>query len=602
MSTWPTTLFVDKQQSTYSSALIAWGIARLLADLYERMHFLPVPPITLRDIGSCFQIKTPTGFVLSDVPFVPLLRQIRTKKQSVELQDDAYDYEEYREQEQRYFNALASLKKEGTILAKLPQDSERRKTIEGSQFGTEWSILKMINQMGALNVYNEVAATWRGGQAAFADLLQILVDAFATSPNHLDEAEKAWKTLQKRHGLQGNSRVTASQSVNPDQGKGANRSKADSLTIHNIDSFWLLEALKFAGCFEAAVHHVVKGRKDRKTYVALPRELVLANHRTVFPAFQKQFWTTTAVKLDILATLRYSATFITKWEEVHSGVSFHPRPNNYIAGFATAFYKDLGNAVAVLNTSHVSLPTWTPPFNDVATAQTLQQILRECINIVSRLDERRGEEEALLRAFREFVTRRDPHMKAFFEFTGSYATYLMQQMARQSRIKSAPFSIKTLEDFIMTTDILRQQPWLPLVQNQGFQNIADALWRSTIQPQRLKASKGERTYEIRYGLANELKQHARYPEKFLDTLSDFVQSYNQENARIYERTHKQYRQDITREDLCQLISLIDDYNAETVCRLLIAFGSSRSAREPQEAAPDIQVETDEIEDDIETEE
>src|ERR1700676_1504070 len=118
MSTWPTTLSVDKQHSTYSSALVAWGVAHLLADVLERIH-LPVH-ITLRDVGSCFQIQTPTSFVLSDVPFVPLLRQIRTQKQSVGLQDDAYDYEGYREQEQRLFDALASLKKEGTTLAQLP--------------------------------------------------------------------------------------------------------------------------------------------------------------------------------------------------------------------------------------------------------------------------------------------------------------------------------------------------------------------------------------------------------------------------------------------------------------------------------------------------
>jgi hypothetical protein len=167
---------------------------------------------------------------------------------------------------------------------------------------------------------------------------------------------------------------------------------------------------------------------------------------------------------------------------------------------------------------------------------------------------------------------------------------------------NTPFSTTTLEDFIMTTDVLRRQPWLPLVQNPGFQSIAEALWRSTIQPQRLKASKGERTYEIRYGLVSELKQNARYPEKFLDTLSGFVQSYNQENVRIYEREHKQYRKDITREDLSQLISLIDIYNAETVCRLLIAFGSSRSTHMQHDTAPDELIGMDETEEDLEVEE
>ncbi len=594
MSIWPSSLYVDKQQSTFSSVLVAWGIARLLADLLERMN-IPVS-VRLCDLESCFQISTPSSFTLSQAPFVRLIRQIRTEKQFAGLSEDAYDYEAYRKQEQSYFAALESLRKEGTTLALLPQDSERRQRIEQDKPGSEWQVLSMINQMGALGVYNEVAATWQGGQTVFSDLLQILINAFATSPNRLDEAEQAWKILQTQYALPGKGEVTASQSINPDQGKGANRPKADALTIRNMNSFWLLEALKFAGCFEAAVHHVVRGSKDRKTHVALPRELELATHRTIFPEFQKQFWSSTAIKLDILAVLRYSSVFVTKWEAVHSDVSFHPRPENYTAGFATAFYKDLGNAVAVLNMSHIALPEWAPPLDDVSTAQMLRKMIQECILIVSRLDERRGEEEAMLRTFREFVTRRDPNMEAFFEFTGSYATFLMQQIVRQPRTVIKQLSTITLEDFIMSTDALRtNKPWLPLVQNAGFQNIADAIRRSTILPQRLKASQGERTYEIRYGLGNELKQHARYPEKFLQTLSDFVQSYNLENVRIYEREHKQYRKDITKEDLEQLISLMDTYDTATVCRLLVAFGYSRDVREKQEPTPNLDM-SDNLED------
>jgi hypothetical protein len=580
MSIWPTTLYVDKQQSTFSAALLTWGIARLLADLLEQMN-MPLN-ITLQDGGSYFQISTSSSFVLSQAPFALLLRQIRTEKQFAGLAENAYDYEAYRRKEQTYFASLESLRKEGLSLALLPQNSERRQRIEQRRPGTEWQVISMINQMSALSVYNEVATTWLEGQIVFADLLQILVTAFATSPNRLDEAEHAWKTLQERHTLVGKAEVTASQVVNPDQGKGANRSKADALTIRNVSSFWLFEALKFAGCFEALVHHVVRGSKDRKTHVALPKKLELSTHRTIFPEFQKQFWSATAVKLDILAVLRYSSVFIAKWEAVHSNVGFRPRPENYIAGFATAFYKDLGNAVAVLNLSHLALPEWAPPLDDLTTAQALREMLLECILIVSRLDERRGEEEALLRLFREFLTRRDPFMEALFEFTAGYAVYLMQQIARQPRTLIKQFSTTTLEDFLMATDALRTKKLLlPLVQNPGFQNIAEAIRRSTILPQRLKAAQGERTYEIRYGLGSELTQHARYPEKFLQTLSDFVQSYNAENVRIYEREHKQFRKDITNDDLEQLIFLMDTYDSATVCRLLVAFGYCRDTREKQ---------------------
>ena len=134
----------------------------------------------------------------------------------------------------------------------------------------------------------------------------------------------------------------------------------------------------------------------------------------------------------------------------------------------------------------------------------------------------------------------------------------------------------------MSTDTVRpEKPMSPIVQNPGFQRLADAIRRSTVIPQRLKI-KGERTYEVRYGLADELRRHARYPGKFLQALSDFVQSYNQENVRIYEREHRQLRKDVTADDLEQVIALMDEYDATTVAHLLIAFGYARDPKDRQD--------------------
>jgi len=574
-------LYVDKLQPVFSSALVAWGLARLLHDLVEQLYL--EAQITLSDQGAYFLIAASSSFDISEVSYVRLLRQIRTARQSTGLADDAYDYEKFRQRERDYFAAIENLRKEGTSLAQLPQTSERRKHIEGLKPRPEWQLITMINQMGALSVYNEVAGLWQYCAAVFPELLQIVIKAFASSPNRLEEAQKHWKHLQNQHTLSGKVAVTASQTINPDQGKGANRPKADVLTIHNLDSFWLLEALKFAGCFEAAAHYVVRGSKDRKTYVALPHKLELSTRRKIFDEFRSQLWPATAVKLDVLATLRYCHVFIKQWEEAQSTANFLPHPDDYISGFATAYYKDLGNAVATFNLAQLALPQWTPGrLNDVSTARMLKEALEEYINVLSQLDERFGEEESMLRAFREFLSSRDPTMRAFFDFTDSYAAYLMQRLIRQPQLQTRQLTTKNLEVIVMSTDSVRpEKPMSPIVQNPGFQHIAEAIRRSTVIPQRLK-SKGERTYEIRYGLADELRRHARYPGKFIQVLSDFIQSYNQENVRIYEREHRQLRKDVTAEDLEQVITLMDEYGATTVAHLLIAFGYARDSKERQD--------------------
>jgi hypothetical protein len=593
MSIWPTKLYVDKQPPTFSSALVAWGLARLLDDILEQLDLKT--QVNLSDQGTCFCIATSATFDISEVAFVRLLRQIRTARQSTGLTDDAYDYEELRQRERDYFAALENLRKEGITLAQLPKNSDRRNRVEELRPLPEWQIITMVNQMGALSAYNEVAGLWQNCAKVFPELLQIVIDAFSTFPNRLEEAQKQWKLLQNQQALVGKVEVTASQTINPDQGKGANRPKADALTIHNLDSFWLLEALKFAGCFEATAHYVVRGSKDRKTYVALPCKLEISTHRKIFDEFRSHLWPATAVKLDVMATLRYCHVFIEKWWEAQTTTGFLPHPDDYISGFATAYYKDLGNAVAMFNLAQLSLPQWVPELDDVTAAQVLKETLEEYLGILSQLDERFGEDESMLRSFREFLSSRDPAMHAFFDFTASYAAYLMQRLVRQPQLQARQLTTKNLEVIIMSTDTMRpEKPMSPIVQNPGFQHIAEAIRRSTVIPQRLK-SKSERIYEVRYGLADELRRHARYPDKFLQVLSDFIQSYNQENVRIYEREHKQLRKDVTADDLEQIIALMDEYNATTIAHLLIAFGYARDPKDRQDLPAPAQSEDDSVE-------
>src|ERR1051326_3179775 len=100
MPIWPTKLYVDKQQPTFSSALVAWGLAHLLHNLLDQLEL--ESQITLSDQGAYFCVATSASFDISEAPYVRLLRQIRTAKQVTGLADDAYDYEQFRQRERDY--------------------------------------------------------------------------------------------------------------------------------------------------------------------------------------------------------------------------------------------------------------------------------------------------------------------------------------------------------------------------------------------------------------------------------------------------------------------------------------------------------------------
>ncbi|HID34815.1 MAG TPA: hypothetical protein EYP25_09675 [Anaerolineae bacterium] len=124
------------------------------------------------------------------------------------------------------------------------------------------------------------------------------------------------------------------------------------------------------------------------------------------------------------------------------------------------------------------------------------------------------------------------------------------------------------------------QPKLsPILQSQGFRNIAEAIRRSTVIPQYIGRQQSQ--YDIRYGLGQELKRKAQYPDEFIQALAEFMQSYNEENARVYERTKGKgiRRKAITTQDIEEILALVDEYGSRTVANLLIAFGYARDPRE-----------------------
>lgn len=117
----------------------------------------------------------------------------------------------------------------------------------------------------------------------------------------------------------------------------------------------------------------------------------------------------------------------------------------------------------------------------------------------------------------------------------------------------------------------------PILESEGFQNVAEAIRRSTVIPQYIGRSTS--LYDVRYGLGQDLKRKAHYKDDFLVALSDFMQSYNAENARVFEQKGQQMRKNIQTTDITEIVRLVDTYGPKTVCNLLVAFGYAKSPKE-----------------------
>lgn len=573
--------------SPFASLLAGHGAARWLAALCEQITGEEVD-VRIASDGAGVAIRANATISPQQVRVehysAPLPPWLLTTKNGPPPNGSplVIDYEAGRRNNSDYYEEIKRLQKAKIRISQLPD--EQREALEGRAPRPDWPVAALVNQLGALSAYNKAVERWLACREVYPEFVAIIWTMCSGQPDALEQAQRDWSALAaKKSRLEKSPSLSATQIVNPEQGKGANRPKADALTIGGRTSFWLLEYFKFAGLYSSALPRTVQGKKDRKTYVVAPtREgIELYWHQCIFARFQKEFWSSTAIKMDILAALRYTATMLEEWEGAQRSSGRRRWASDYVEGFAVVSYKDLGSAVAVMNLATVGLPNWVRWPDDPDGAQRLKDVIEGHVRLIGALDEKKGEEEQLLRDYREFLSRHDPALTAFFAFTTGYAGHILREMSKGRRIRR--LTTDNLEVIVMAQEEQRPQKLKPILDNSGFRRTATAIRQSTVTQQYHKAEHRDNTYEIRYGLANDLQRASRDNGEFMRVLGKFLQEYSQENARVMERA-KERKQDyrkrilISTEDVAQVTGLVDDYGAPTVSSLLIAFGYARDPR------------------------
>ncbi len=567
--------FIDKTPQPFSDTLLLHGFARLLENLgVDRGD------ITLSDRGSYFAVDLAVSLedeqirraaeIAQLIPYIktavkepkPLKDgEVRKEKKKIEVSGALrfVDYEVEKAQSAAFFEA----RKHGT---------------EATPPSLEWAIYRAINP-GALQGYNNLVRDWYTARSY--ETLCLLLDLFSTTPNDIDGAMTTWKALDKAKGWRIQADATALQLFNPDSGKGHNKVKGDGLSIGNLDSFWLLEYLKAAGFYAGAITRTLRESKDRKTLVITPRALTQSETLTVMGKFAESMQIPLyPTQFDILAVIRYTQSLIEhaiaprgKYVRNHASIK-----QRLAAGFQSAFYKDMGNSAATMNISFLGLPGWVAVESQAHVDLFIHPetgLLVEFDKFVRQFSEKESDVPELLRPLRDFVSGDD--LQAFFEFTNGFPEYAIGRKERGKYVLL--LTTHFIERIIMSQS---DQKYQRILDTPGFQNIATAIRQSTVTAQYRRKKQGDRKYDVRYGLGQELARKSRYPGEFIVALTDFLHKYNAENAQVMETRPKPYRRSILTTDIDDIIQLIDLYGSEVVANLLIAYGY---ARLPQQGEP-----------------
>ena len=578
------TLYVDKTNNTFADALLFFGLATVVHLLQDRISGDDAAELSLRDRGPHYELQISPAlnpqWLSSIGKIAPEAPVIRTRKNADALPSDIppqlmVDYETWRDRRVAYFDARKALSEEARKAMRLGLEHPELTHLDHLTPHEHWDVFRAINP-AALAGYNRLMTQWWQIQNALPEALGILFSLFAQLPNDADAAKIAWRELDKAKGWGISPTATSLQIYDPAQGKGQNRTKSDKLSMGNIsDSFWLVEWLKAVGFYQGALTKQLRGAKDRKTYVLRPLDLAFVDSQEVMRGFRgAMVQAQTSIQSDVLAALRYTQALLS-YSQRPKAASFasllfqRQEPAKLVAGFYVAFYKDLGNSAATMNLAFIGLPGWIRVPSPDAVADALV-VLEEHERIVRQFDESHSDDVNLLLSYRDFVSGTD--LQRFFRFTTAYSGYIIGQRERPGG-RARQFTEDNLRRLIVTTE-----PKLaPILETQGFRNIAYAIRQSTVVAQYRK-QQGDRRYDVRYGLNLELTRKAPYPEDFVAALGDFLHKYNAENAQVLENRSGPYRRSIVTSDIEDIVTLVDTYGSELICQLLLAFGYARSPR------------------------
>jgi len=584
------TYYVPKRTGTYADVLTAYGLATLLDHLFRQVKSpYDTWRIEIADAGPHYLIRLSeplreewiqdNHFFRSPAPFIT---NRRTKPEDVPPDTSTRDVDATWEQVRTYRETRSALWDEGIRGTDLEQQ------LRDKEPSDDWTLVAFLGdgRMQALGIYNRVIAQWSRSRELISSHLRTLLQLYAEPEAQESAILRSWEKMAKSEGLR--VRETASQLLNPHQGKGLNEPKANALRMDNIkDRPWPEEFLKAIGLWTCLAPRRVVDVGDWKAYVLTPLHLGWQAHREAFHRFNRYLWNErrrdeTSLKADITSLLLFTKAWLDYVETAgQDELDFDAdpasaAPENVVAGFHVAQFKLLSrNAYTMVNLSFLDLPRWTGQPETRADVLALKEVIDEHLDVIRGIDEGRSDGYNLLRAYRDFVAGNK--WDAFYDFAVGYSHEIMRRLNEGERWVPT-FSPSRLRRLIMASN----KPLLPIVQNTGFQNVAYAIRHSTVIPQGRKARGLDTLYDVRYGLGAELKRKATVRDEFVVALSNFMQTYNQENAQVLENTKQQMRRDLRTPDIEEVVRLVDEYGSEVVANLLVAFGYAREPREEAE--------------------
>jgi len=453
---------------------------------------------------------------------------------------------------------------------------------------------------GPLESYKKTVTSWLACKPYYHSFVELLLEHFSTFPNQEDaELKKKWNAaFVKTNGIKDAvSEPSLTQVVSPSTTKGYNGALPTTVRPGGVKSVVPMEFIRFLGFTVSAIPRYVKEKnkaEDFKIYGIHPANLEYGRHKQIFDKFSKKLKSDRSPKLDILSVLNYQIAMLEIWRDAQDvSEVWRERPNNFAKSLYITYYAKMRSHI-VSNISEIELPNWicVETVDDAQKAIDLLAYLERMARFVKGDN---NEEITVLNDFREFLT--SGSLRQFLKFNQSWNAYAVSQLVKNGT-GFLIFDESKLEELFMAVE----NRLTPILESEGLNNIAKAIRAATIRPLFQKKNRGDSVFSIRYELPTDLKNASVKPDKFIEALTAFVQSYNFETLKVYDayaskgKEPPMKRSFINSEDVAEVIALVDQYGPGLICGILLALGQSLPRKKAEEQLP----EDAELEEEVET--
>jgi hypothetical protein len=557
---------IPKRTGTHADVFAAVGLADMLASIPETGAVHIIEKGTAFDVCPAQPLSEVDWQRIPQAPGYPFLKaNEKVKVPSAVI--DWVDYKAEKAKADRRKQILGTAKKKGQKAV----DAETQQLIQQEQLRDDWRLLQVLNTLQGDETANKVhaAIVSRAPGQFRKELAAALAATYQQRTSDLD-----WD-------------VSSVQLFTPIAAKGYSRLKPDSTDRNDktkeqwVDPF--IEWLKYRGYFQAACPFF-QGPKAEHIRLLCPVPHDISHRALVAVAHELRAAGVYGgpPKMDALAVLRLAELLVRHSEEYHDpdaeifpGLSLQGKtPAEAISGVMVTHYQSLGNAKAVSAMSTIALPGWFR-IEKRRDAEDWLAILDEHQRVIRGLQDDHSDEIGLLVTYRRFVEQRgEMAVWSLVEFMEHYGPFLIRAREQNRRVRS--FRTDHFRRIVMGT-----APQLTkILSDQGFQAVAAAVRRATVNAQAQKAMKKSDYREIRYDLLHELRRKRSLPgiAPLVETVSEFISQYNAENARRREMG-KSAPRNVTTEEFMAFASLIEQYGASLVGALLCAYGSCREPRD-----------------------